>query len=316
LSANGGKISSADSGGGDLPLDDVELADGSVEWTKHFLVRVNGRVDRGEDREGSCSSEFGGDAAGLETFDELVEVVVSLQLTFLLADGDTLSTPDLSRSLEALEGVDDGATATDSSRSCDGSNRSGGWSWSGLGGSSDHLGRAGATRTHLQVLLETWCLTDTLTRVLVFQSIRVSGISHTSGTELWPIEQDSGEGFLLSWGESGGASYKSGKENKFGLQYAKRQNVWLVRSQPVFQEATGTGSTYSKHDGVRNDKTNQRSRKILEDLKIMARCCSWGVEIKRQPRRSLRFSSRGSETTRLIFFFLKTYYVLVLSVGK
>lgn len=91
----------------ELARDDVHLDDISVNWSPEELVRLEGRVGGGEDGEGSGSLKLGGDAGGLEGVVELAEVIVTLQVHLLLALGNSKVSPDLSRSLEVLEGGED-----------------------------------------------------------------------------------------------------------------------------------------------------------------------------------------------------------------
>jgi len=70
----------------------------------------------------------------------------------------------------------------------------------------------------LQVFLETGCLTDGLAGVLVDKGIRVTGISHTSSSNLGVlVEESSGGGSRHGAGESTGAGHKGEKRDNLVL---------------------------------------------------------------------------------------------------
>jgi hypothetical protein len=219
-SSKSGKRRRADSSSADLSKNNVKLADCGIEGTEHLFVTLNGRVNRGEDGERTSSGDFSGDTGGLEAFDELSEVIVSLKVTFFLSDGDTFGSPDLSRSFEGRKGSENSAS---SSRGC-GNRGCGSRGSSNRGGSSRSGSSGGGTTciTHLQVFLEGRGGTDTLARILVLEGIGITGIGHTSGTKDWSIEHSSGERLLLDGGEGGSTGNKGSGKGKRGL--SKRKN--------------------------------------------------------------------------------------------
>ena len=73
----------------------------------HGLERLDGSIGRGEDSVRARSSEGGSDTGGGETLSEKAEVVVALEVGLLLADGNAIGSPNLSRSLEASERIND-----------------------------------------------------------------------------------------------------------------------------------------------------------------------------------------------------------------
>ena len=98
----------------DLALDDVELEDVGGEGAAHGLVRLEGRVGGGEDREGPGALQLGGDPEGAQGGVELAEVVVPAEVGLLVALGDAQVAPDLPGSLEAREGGEETAEASPS----------------------------------------------------------------------------------------------------------------------------------------------------------------------------------------------------------
>ena len=91
---------------------------------------VPGVVGGGEDGERTGSGKFVGNTGGLEGGVEFAEVIVSLKVGFFLAHGDTIGTPNLTRSFKGGQSVNNGTTGTGRG----GSNWSGGsWGSSGRG---------------------------------------------------------------------------------------------------------------------------------------------------------------------------------------
>ena len=117
------EVGGPDGRGVELARDDVHLDDVGGDRSPESLVRLEGRVGGGEDGEGSGSRDLGGDAGGLEGVVELAEVVVSLQVHLLLALGDAEVSPDLSGSLEVLEGGEDVTSSSSTSGSRGGGGR-------------------------------------------------------------------------------------------------------------------------------------------------------------------------------------------------
>jgi len=148
LSSEVGKVGGSDSGGSNLSDNDVGLAAVGIKRSEVGFVSLDGGVDRGEDGVRS-SSKFGGNTSGLKTFYEKSEVVISLKVGFFLSDGNTVSSPNLSRSLEGSKGVDEATSGSrgGGSRSRSGGSRSGGSRGSGSRGGGGR-GGGGTTVTH------------------------------------------------------------------------------------------------------------------------------------------------------------------------
>lgn len=206
-SSQTGKISRGDGRGGNLALDNVKLENIGSDGSLHHLVSLNGSVDRGKDGERSSSGQFVGNSSGLKGGSEFAETVVSLKVILFFANGNTFSTPDLSRSLKTSKRGQNISSA--SSRG--GSSRGGSSGCcSSRGGSSG--GSSTSSLTHLQVFLETGSFRDGFTGILVDKGIRITGISHTSGSDLGVIEQSNSGCFVgEEGGEGRGASHKEGK---------------------------------------------------------------------------------------------------------
>jgi hypothetical protein len=157
LSGQGRKRSRANGGSRNFTLDNVELADFGIKGSKHGFVRLDGRVDGGENSVGTSRSKFVGNTGRLKAADEFTESIVFLKVGFFLSDGDTLGTPDLSRSFECTQGGHDVTTrssGTTSGRSGRGGSRRSIGS-RGRSSRSRSGGRSGTATsvTHLQVFL-------------------------------------------------------------------------------------------------------------------------------------------------------------------
>lgn len=218
LSSDVGKVGTSDRSRRNVSVDDVGSAAVSIERSEVLFVSLDGTVDRGEDGERSSSGDLVGNSGGLEAGDEKVKVVVSLKVRLLESLFDTISSPDLSRSLKggkdingASSGGRGGGNRGSSGRgSRSGSSRGGGGRSSGSGGSSTSV-------THLQVFLERRGSRDTLAGIFVFKRVRVTGISHTSGSEGRAVEEGGGNTSLHGRGEGGSTSDEGSDKGDFAL---------------------------------------------------------------------------------------------------
>jgi hypothetical protein len=215
LSSNVGEVSGSDSRGSDLSVDNVGFAAVRIEWTEVLFVSLDRRVDRGEDGVRS-SSQLGSDTGGLEARDEKVEVVVSLEVRLFLSNGNTVSSPDLSRSFKSGKDINAGSAGGRGGSSSRCGSSGGGGSRSSRGG-----GSRGSTTcvTHLQVFLEGRGGRDTLAGIFVFERVRVTGISHTSSSKTRSVEEGGGDSRLLGRGEGGGTSNEGGEKGDFALEH-------------------------------------------------------------------------------------------------
>jgi len=193
-SGEGGQVGGFHVGGGDVAGYDVHLENIGIDRSPEHFVRLDGRVDGCEDGVGTRTGQFVGDTGGFESIVEEVEVVVFLEFGLLLADGDTFGTPDLTRSLEGGEGVQDTARSTGSGGRSRSGRGSGGGSRGGCGG-----GRSGGscTGTLLHVFFEAGGLGDGFAGILVDEGIRITGIGHTTLSNDGSIEQDRSRHNLL-----------------------------------------------------------------------------------------------------------------------
>ena len=220
LSSDVREVGRSDSTGSNLSVDNVCLAASGIERSEVLFVSLDGGVDRGEDGERSGSGDLVGDSSGLKTGDEKVEVVVSLKIGLFLSNGNTVSSPDLSRSFKSSKNTDKCSSGSRGGSGRCGSNRGrcGGNRGSGNRGSG---GRGGSSRggggsvTHLQVFLEGRGGRDTLAGILVNEGVGVTGISHTTSSE--SVEESSRDAHLLGRGEGGGTSDKGGNKGNFAL---------------------------------------------------------------------------------------------------
>merc|ERR1719343_1824782 len=131
--------------------------------------------------------------------DEKGEVVVSLKVGLFLSDGNTISSPDLSRSLKGGKDINSASGSGRSSR-CGGGRSS---------------GSRGTSVTHLQVFLERRGNRDTLARIFVIEGIGVTGIGHTSSSEGRSVEESGGDTGLLRGGEGRSSSNEGGNKGNF-----------------------------------------------------------------------------------------------------
>mmetsp|Transcript_5914 Transcript_5914/g.11373 ORF Transcript_5914/g.11373 Transcript_5914/m.11373 type:complete len:271 (-) Transcript_5914:47-859(-) len=189
--------------GSNLARDDVHLNDVSSDGSPEGFVRLKSRVSGGEDGVGS-SSELGGNASGLHSSGEFAEVLVSLKVVLLESLSDSKVTPDLSRSLEIFEGTGEVSSSSPSAGS-------GGGCGGGSSRSGD-LGRRGASITLLQVFLERRGGRDRLTGILVSEGVRITGISHTSRSNV--LVKGGGHADRVGGGEGASTSDKSGGKDK------------------------------------------------------------------------------------------------------
>lgn len=102
-----GQVGATDCAGRDHTRNDTVTAQGGVEWSVHGLVRFDGSVSGSKDSEWTRSRKGCGNTGRLESLAEKAKVIVSFELTLFLSDSDTLSSPNLSRSLERGKGVND-----------------------------------------------------------------------------------------------------------------------------------------------------------------------------------------------------------------
>ena len=109
---HGGKVGGRNIGGGDLSRNDVHLDGVGIDGVSEGFVSFQSTVNRGEDGVRTGSGKFGGNTGGLKGFVEFSEVIVSLKVGFFLANSDTISTPDLTRSFEGGQSVNNGSTGT------------------------------------------------------------------------------------------------------------------------------------------------------------------------------------------------------------
>ena len=228
LSSDVGEVGGSAGRGGNISVDNVGSASIRIEWPEVLFVGLDSRVHRSEDGERSRTGDFVGDSGRLEASDEKVKVIVSLKIGFFLSDSNSIGTPDLSWSLESTKDVHDGSRRRRGGRSSSGRSRGsgGGSSGSGRGGG----GRGGSSRcatvTHLQVFLERRSSRDTLALVFVFESIRITGIGHTSGSDDRSVEKSGGNTSLLGRGEGGSSSNEGGNKSNFALWSSiKRTNT-------------------------------------------------------------------------------------------
>ena len=215
LSSEVRKVGTSDSTGSDKSVDNVCLAASGIERSEVLFVSLDGGVGRGEDGERTGSGDLVGDSGGLKTGDEKVEVVVSLEVGLFLSNGNTVSSPDLSRSLKSSKNTDkcsSGSRGGGGRGGRCGSDRCGSDRCGGSGGGSS---RGRGSVTHLQVFLEGRGGRDTLSGILVLHGIGVTGISHTTSSE--SVEESSRDAHLLGRGEGGGTSDKGGNKGNFAL---------------------------------------------------------------------------------------------------
>ena len=165
----GVKGSGGDGTGGNVSLNNVHLNNIVGDGSTHLLVGFKGGVGGGEDGVGSrvqvnSSSGDGGS--------EFSEGVIFPEVGFFLTDGNSVTSPDVSGSLEAIQGGDGSSgSASRSGGSRGSSSRCGGGSGSSSG-------------TLLQVFLEGRSGGDGFTGILVCHGIGVTGISHTSTSDV------------------------------------------------------------------------------------------------------------------------------------
>ena len=225
LSSNVGEVGGSDGGGGNLTLHDVGTAAVSIESSEVLFVSLDGGVDRGEDGVLSAG-DFSGNTGGLKAGDEKVEVVVSLKVRLFESLFDTISSPNLSRSLKG------GKDINSTSRSGGGrgsSDRSGGGGSSRSRGGGGRSGSSiGTGVTHLQVFLEGRGNRDTLARILVVKGIRITGISHTSGSKGRSVEKSGGDSSLRGRGEGRSTSDEGSDKGNFALNFDRLEGKEIL----------------------------------------------------------------------------------------
>ena len=218
LSSEVGEVGSSDRRGRNQSFNDVGSAAVGIERSEVLFVSLDGGVNRGEDGERSGSGDFSGDTGGLKAGGENVEVVVSLKVGLFLSNFNTVSTPDLSGSLKGGKNINGASSSGGGGRGSSGGSssgrRGGGRSGSSRGGSS----RGSIGITHLQVFLERRGSRDTLAGIFVLEGIRVTGISHTTGSKLRSVEEGGGDTGLLRRGEGRSTSNEGGNKGNFALE--------------------------------------------------------------------------------------------------
>lgn len=105
LSGCGGKRGGRDRSGGDLSGNDAVVDCVSIERSTGKLVRLNSGIGGCEYSEGSCSSKVSSYTGFLKSLNEESEVIVSLKVSLLESRSDSISSPNLSRSLKSSKGV-------------------------------------------------------------------------------------------------------------------------------------------------------------------------------------------------------------------
>ncbi len=225
LSSDVGEVGGSDRGGGNLTLHDVGTAAVSIERSEVLFVSLDGGVDRGEDGELSAG-DFVGNTGGLKAGDEKVEVVISLKVRLFESLFDTISSPNLSRSLKGGKGINSTSRSGGGGRGSSGRSSGGGSSRGGGGRSSGGRGTSGVT--HLQVFLEGRGDRDTLARILVLKGIRITGISHTSGSKVRSVEKSGGDSSLRGRGEGRSSSDEGSDKGNFALKFDRVEGIEIL----------------------------------------------------------------------------------------